>query len=183
MDAGTSGSEMTEQRRPLGAFVISAFGGFLIVAEGLVVIFLANLISALGASSAGTTFAWTGALVVLLGLVVFFLAVGVLTSPEYHRGLGIALIVFSLLSFLVGGGFFLGAVLGVIGGMGAYLWKETLPFPRPGTPARRSDFPHTDRTCASCGKLISGSAAECPFCHTPTPASLVYRGEAPSAAD
>ncbi|MGD0257835.1 MAG: hypothetical protein ABSB90_08170 [Thermoplasmata archaeon] len=157
---------MSDERRPIVAFLVAMLGALFILAEGIVVVVLGDLLSSLGAITAGTAFSWIGALVVLFGLILFFLAVGVLLAPEYHLGIGITILVLSLLSFLFGGGFVFGGVLGCIGGALAILFQEESNLPRPTRRSLPSPIPPTDRTCRACGKLFSGRAPECQFCHS-----------------
>jgi hypothetical protein len=156
---------MTEPRRPIGAFILSVFGGFLIILEGIVVVLLGDILGDLGAGPLAAEVVGLGVLTAVLGLAVFFLAVGILLAPEHHSGYGIAVLVLSLISFLVGGGFYLGGIFGCAGGVLAIYFQEVPPLPLPSRRTAPTNVPHTDRTCSSCGKLFSGTAKECPFCH------------------
>jgi len=47
------------------------------------------------------------------------------TRPTEHKTWGATILIFSIISFLGMGGFFIGAILGIAGGMLALIWKPT----------------------------------------------------------
>jgi hypothetical protein len=57
------------------------------------------------------------------GLIVIVGAVMLGASPANHYAWGIVILVFSIVSFLGMGGFFIGAVLGIVGGSLALSWR------------------------------------------------------------
>lgn len=112
---------VSRPERPIASFGVSLFGGLLILIEGVLVVAASDAIGcpcwSPGYSITGATVGMDGALLALVGFVIVCLAVEVLVQPAIHRSLGITIVLFSLLSFLGGGGFFVGGVLGVIGGI------------------------------------------------------------------
>jgi hypothetical protein len=161
--AGPSGhNSTTGPRLPIGAFLLTLFGGLLILVEGALLLFAAAVLGSAGYDVASSV-SGIGAIVALLGLFLVLLATAVLVKPAAHRDLGVIILVVAAVSFLFGGGFFLGGILGVLGGVLAIVFNasyfESAP-PAPPAPPR-------DRTCRRCGKLFSGDGRECPFCHAP----------------
>ncbi|MEM3624931.1 MAG: DUF6114 domain-containing protein, partial [Nitrososphaerales archaeon] len=60
------------------------------------------------------------------GIVVIFAAIMLNARPEEHVTFGMIITVFSAISLLGIGGFFIGAVLGVVGGALAITWQPRL---------------------------------------------------------
>jgi hypothetical protein len=141
--------------------VLSFLGGFLILLEGALLLLVGSAIGSAGYVATGGTISLIGGFLGLLGLVVVLFAVGLYSRPEAHRGFGVVIVVLSFVSFVGGGGFVLGAVLGIIGGILAIVFDAT--YFEPSRPTERE--PGHDRTCPSCGKIVSGDATGCPFCH------------------
>ena len=57
------------------------------------------------------------------GVIVLVSAVILLTNPSRARTWGVLILVFSILSFLGLGGFIVGAILGIVGGVLTLRWK------------------------------------------------------------
>jgi hypothetical protein len=62
------------------------------------------------------------------GIIVLMSGVLLRTNPSQHTVWGVMVLVFSVLSFFGFGGFIIGAILGIIGGIMALTWK---PSPTP----------------------------------------------------
>jgi uncharacterized membrane protein len=58
-----------------------------------------------------------------LGIVVIVAAVMLYRNPPQKTLWGVLVLVLSIVSIFVGGGFLLGLILGVIGGILALIWK------------------------------------------------------------
>jgi hypothetical protein len=69
-----------------------------------------------------------GTLGLVSGIIVLFSGVMLRTNPSQHTVFGVLVLVFSVLSFFGFGGFIIGAILGIIGGIMALTWK---PSPAP----------------------------------------------------
>jgi hypothetical protein len=59
------------------------------------------------------------------GIIVLISAVILLTKPDQARTWGVLVLVFSVLSLLGQGGFLVGAVLGIVGGILTLSWKPS----------------------------------------------------------
>ena len=168
--------------RPIGAFILSLLGGVLILAEGAILAALSSAVGSagcVGCSEAGQVIGGVGAFGVLMGILVVILSVILLARPENHLGLGIAILVFSLLSFFGGAGFVLGLILGVVGGILAIVFvPEDDETPLPGDPgwipARAPDWP-----CPKCGAWVSGFSTVCTRCGTARPAPTTAQAVGP----
>ena len=144
----------------MGAFVFSFVGGLLLLVEGALLLAVGSSISTAGYAGAGGFIGALGALEALFGVVVVLLAIGVVVQPASHQGFGWTIVVLSLASLLAGGGFYLGSLFGVIGGVLAIVFDASY-FVRGRTPLPASP---PDRACPRCGKLFSGDGRACPFC-------------------
>jgi len=57
------------------------------------------------------------------GIIVLASSVMLRTNPSQHKTWGVLILVFSILSFVGLGGFVVGAILGVVGGIMTLTWK------------------------------------------------------------
>jgi hypothetical protein len=57
------------------------------------------------------------------GVIVLVSAIMLLTNPSHWRTWGVLILVFSVMSFLGLGGFIVGAILGIVGGILTLRWK------------------------------------------------------------
>jgi len=64
-----------------------------------------------------------GAFGLASGVIVLVSAILLMASPTQRKTWGVLVLVFSVLSFLGAGGFVVGAVLGIVGGIMALRWK------------------------------------------------------------
>ena len=96
----------------VAAFVLSLIGGLFILINGLLVAIVGTFALA---------FFGAGVLWIILGLVFGFGtllgAVMLNSNPREHVTWGVVIIVFSVLSLVIGGGFVIGMILGLIGGV------------------------------------------------------------------
>jgi hypothetical protein len=60
----------------------------------------------------------------ICGLLIVVGALMINANPAEHNTWGIVILVFSIISFLGTAGFYIGAILGIIGGALAITWKE-----------------------------------------------------------
>lgn len=147
--------------RPLAGFILALIGGILILVDGVIVAALGGTASALGIAGGGLLVG-LGALGAFLGFLVLVLAIVLFVAPDYHLPVGVAILVFSLLSLLSGGGFILGLVLGVVGGILGIIFSpsEDLEFD-----AAFPSGPFTGRTCPRCATRVpQGPDRYCPSC-------------------
>lgn len=131
---------METHERPLTSFILSLIGGLIIIIGGILdsIWYLSS-----GASYdgfwGGMMGGWHGmmggyglsygymsgfSLVGLTcGIIVLIGALMLNVQPTYHTSWGIVILVFSIISFVGMGGFFVGAILGIIGGAFAISWR------------------------------------------------------------
>lgn len=133
---------MQLQESPRLAFLISLIAGFLIVTGGLFTGMVGILLHTTGFESANSQVTWPdtlgsgvalfefgvslmGIIGVLTGTVVILAAVMLLRKPKKRSTWGSLIILFSLFSIYGAamGGFGIGIVLGLIGGLLAVTWK------------------------------------------------------------
>jgi hypothetical protein len=131
---------METRERPVTSFILSLIGGLIILIDGILgsVWYLSGGAS-YGGFWGGMMGGWhgmmggfglsygylTGFSVVGLvcGIIVVISAVMLNVQPAEHTSWGIVIVVFSVVSFISMGGFFIGAILGIIGGAFALSWR------------------------------------------------------------
>jgi hypothetical protein len=107
-------------------------------------------------------YASTLAFGLIIGLVILALGVALRTSGRQRPAIGTAVIVLSFLSFLDGAnGFFVGALLGLLGGLLA-ITSSGRPFWSTG-PSRSSSF-SLGIPCGRCGRPVPSWTSTCPYC-------------------
>ncbi|MDQ1280232.1 MAG: hypothetical protein QG670_1495 [Thermoproteota archaeon] len=126
-----------ENRRQTTVFILSLIGWVLMVVNGgmMFVLFMNGLYGygVMGGyqgmmGSFGVPFGFMSNLMLVglaAGVIVIISAVILNTRPEEHWMWGIVILVFSVISFLGMGGFFVGAVLGITSGAFAISWKPS----------------------------------------------------------
>jgi hypothetical protein len=109
--------------KPTAAFVVSLIAGIFILLNGIV-------IAAIGALFA-VFFPGMGILLAAIGLIfgiiVLIGAVLLWMNPQMHVGAGVIVLLFSLFSIVIGGGFIIGLILGIVGGILGIVWKPPAP--------------------------------------------------------
>jgi hypothetical protein len=125
--------------KPTAAFVLSLIGGILILVLGGV---FALVLGAVGVGLGvipgvgffGALAAIFGILAVVFGILVIVGAIMINSGePARVRTGGILVLIFSVISLLAGGGFFIGFILGLVGGILALTWKPPVTAPSPST--------------------------------------------------
>ncbi len=102
---------------PSGAVAaLVVIGAVLVVIEGALEVAIGIVVASVGIAGAGLA-AGLGAAAILLGVVLLVLGAVYYFSPDLHVGLGAAIIVVATFSLLLGGGFIIGFILAVIGGI------------------------------------------------------------------
>lgn len=105
-------------KKATAGFIISLIAGILILTNALAFVVLAGFIESLGGYILGFVtgiFAGLAAVGLIFAFLVIIGAILIYTPGKETIG-GILVIIFSILSILVGGGFFIGLILGIIGG-------------------------------------------------------------------
>ena len=106
-------------KRATTGFIISLIAGILIVINGLMFVALAEFLETLETSLpifVTGIFAGLAAVGVILGVLVIIGAILIYMPGKEVIG-GILVIIISILSIVIGGGFLIGLILGIIGGI------------------------------------------------------------------
>jgi energy-converting hydrogenase Eha subunit A len=114
---------------PSTAYILSLIGGILILIGGIATAIIAAFIGAYSLSVipglAALAIAF-GIVALILGIVILYLAMQLRQNPRtdaVHNN-GIIILVLAIVSIFVGGGgFYIGAILAIIGGILALVWK------------------------------------------------------------
>ena len=157
-----------DTERALGGFGFSLGAAAFWWLEGAAFLLVANVVTPLA------QYGSLDAVVVGLGLWSFLFA-GVLTAcafgiyltDEHQAGLGIVVIVLSVLGLAIGGGFVLGTIFGVVGGALAIRFgveNGAEPLPDWDAPTAPTNYPPPRTTAAIAARSADGSA-QCPVCH------------------
>lgn len=144
--------------KPIAALVLGVLAGGFVILSGLFLIliglnstvpFLVGLPLLLGTVGLG------------IGILIAGFSVLLYWRPEHHVGLGVAVLILSIVSIVDFGGFFLGLILGVIAG--------ALAIGHPTHPTRHV-APYAmavpARMCVRCGRAIDFHVRFCPYCGT-----------------
>jgi len=127
---------MSSKQKPYAAFILTLAGGALIFANGLILILASRGISRVLEDVVTTRGLSIGVVLALqqmmlslslvglvLGACVMFASLMLYYKPSSSIGWGAVVLVSSILSIFAGGGFFVGLILGVIGGSLAIAWR------------------------------------------------------------
>lgn len=149
--------------RPVAAFVLGLIGGIFILLGGLVIL--------IGAPFPLGIFAVLG---IVFGILVIVGSVVMFAQPNQHVVWGVIILVFSATSIIVFGGFIVGLVLGVLGGILGIAWRPEGylggPVPTPQSFAGPYGVPVMPwRMCMGCGRWIAWTFNVCPLCGTAAP--------------
>jgi hypothetical protein len=99
-------------------FYLSVIGGSIIILQGLVAIFFSSIYYAIVLSlGVGISIFFLGIMLIILGLIVYTSAYSLTRSPDQHVIIGASIIVFSTLALVLGGGYIIGSVMGIVGGI------------------------------------------------------------------
>jgi len=106
-------------KKATAGFIISLIAGILILINALLVFALTSLIGGIGASvglpELGAAIALYGTVGLVFAIIVIVGAIMIYMPGREVIG-GILVLIFSILSIIIGGGFILGLILGIIGG-------------------------------------------------------------------
>jgi hypothetical protein len=142
--------------------VLSIIGGVFILLGGLAEIAVGSVVSSLTFGFAGGSLIAFGALGVVLGILILVFGILVNSHPENHVLYGVLIVVFSIVSLTsFAGGFVIGFILALIGGILALVWKPTP------APVYYAPSPPVQRVCPKCGRVVDPSVRFCPHCGNP----------------
>lgn len=151
--------------KPSAAYILSLIGGVFVVIGGVAVAAIGALATFMLAGIGGVF----GILGIVWGILIIVFASRLNSAPSSHATSGALIIVFSLLSWAGAiGGFFIGFLLALIGGILAITWSPGVqpvaqPMPPPGGIQTGAKY------CASCGAQMASSATLCPKCGAKQP--------------
>lgn len=121
---------MAEKDYPSTAFILSLIGGIFILLGGI----YEAAITALIGTAALALFPGLGALLIalavvalLFGLIILVGAFMLRSKPQSSKTWGIVILLLAIISLVGGGGFFIGFILALIGGILAITWKPPTP--------------------------------------------------------
>jgi Family of unknown function (DUF6114)/zinc-ribbon domain len=145
---------------PTLAMVLSLAGGVFIFMGGLLEFGLGSASATLAMGGAGWFIAVLGMTGMALGVLTVLLGILLYVSTHLHTVAGALIIVFACASLITsfGGGFFLGFILALIGGILGVAWRPfqsviVYQVPNP-----------VQRICPKCGRVIDPNVQFCPFC-------------------
>ena len=110
---------MADQKKATVGFILSLIGGIIILVGAIAVLALGSAFSStgvVGAAELGSLFVVSGAVGLISGILVIVSSI-LIHKPGKETIGGILAIVFSLVSIIGGGGFFIGLILALVGGI------------------------------------------------------------------
>ncbi|HVP94634.1 MAG TPA: hypothetical protein VMS89_05605 [Methanoregulaceae archaeon] len=112
--------------RPAGAILLSSVGGLLVLVSGISIMMIGTFLSSISlvpGLTAGAIIIAASVWGIICGLVMLIGSYLIRTRPRTtHTLWGILIFVFGLSSYFGGGGFFIGGILGIAGGLMAVRW-------------------------------------------------------------
>ncbi len=156
---------MYQHSYPNTAYILSLIGALLIILGGIIV----GIVGAAFTFFMGGIGGIAGLFGVIWGIVILISAFNLKNNPSQHVTWGIIILIFSLVSWFGSiGGFGLGFLLSLIGGIMALVWtppaSEAQAYaPPPTAPAAPSG---QVRYCTNCGRSIPVDVKFCPYCGT-----------------
>ncbi|HZD43897.1 MAG TPA: DUF6114 domain-containing protein [Methanomicrobiales archaeon] len=114
---------------PIIAIILSIIGGILILINGIIILAVGTFFLPFGAAAyAASIVIAVGVWGIICGIIILFGSYVLYNRPVRNHVLwGVIIIIFSILSFFAGGGFIIGAILGIIGGAVAIAWNPPRP--------------------------------------------------------
>lgn len=159
-----------DSRVSVAGVVLSIVGGVFVLLTAVLLLVAESIVGGFGFLFPGlVALTYVG---LLMGLLMIVVAVIATLKPDLKVAWGALIIVFSIVSIPAAlGGFFLGFILGLIGGILILVKKPEptmQPYPTPmpmGTPA--APAPATAARCAACGGAIDPNTRTCTSCGKP----------------
>jgi len=117
--------------KPTAGFVVSLIAGIFILLGAIFMMVLSSMIGGfalgVGAGAAAGLFLIYGAVGLIFAILVLVGAVMLWMKPQSHVAAGVIILLFSLFSIISGGGFIIGLILGIVGGILGIVWKPPAP--------------------------------------------------------
>jgi hypothetical protein len=139
---------MTEEKEsPMIAIVLSYIGGILILLAGIMILamgatfgygyaMMGGMMYGYGSGLIGSVMSGIGIWSIICGVVIIVGAWMIGSNPvAAHTTWGALILALSALSYIGGGGFLFGGILGIIGGILAITWKPAQTAEAPKGPA------------------------------------------------
>jgi hypothetical protein len=104
--------------RPTAAFVLSLIAGAFILINGITIAMVGSFLDTV--FEGGLVI---GAIGAALGVGVLISAILLSSDRQRNTTMGAVILILSLVSIIIGGGFFIGLLLGVVGGIMAIVWR------------------------------------------------------------
>jgi hypothetical protein len=139
---------------PLGPTLLVLLGGLFLCVEGIVLA-LGRSVSGPGSPSISGVANGVGAASLVLGVVLILVALLIYRARSDIGLAGVFATILSIASLFVGGGFVVGAILGIVGGILAIAWTAAPSF---------YVAPLGLTACPDCGSAITSDTATCPNC-------------------
>jgi len=130
---------MSPSEKPAKAFTLSVIAGILILGNavllGVAATWFPGIIPTLPGSADNSTvpFASLTAVGLICGALVLLGAIMLDSKPANKKAWGIMIVVFSIPTVVMGGGFIIGFILGMIGGAMAFSRKPRMQATKPAT--------------------------------------------------
>ncbi len=130
---------MSQSEKPTKALILSLTAGILIITNavllGVVAKWFIGIMPTLPGSSGNdpTLLMGLAAVGLIFGVIVLLGALMLRFNPVSKKAWGIIVIVFSIPCVIMGGGFIIGFILGIIGGVKAFKWKPEMSTTKPTT--------------------------------------------------
>ncbi len=152
--------------------VLSLIGGIFILLGGAFIAFVGSIFSGLGGlSGAGVGGAVTavGIVGIIFGIIIILGGIMINSNPKSHTMWGVIIIILSILSWITAaGGFVIGFILALIGGILAITFKPPMMQPTVGTGMMPGAGTPTGSSamirCVSCGAMAPAGTMKCPSC-------------------
>jgi hypothetical protein len=154
--------------------VLSLIGGLFVIFGGAALAFAGSIIGSLnitGAGSASNTVLALGVVGVIMGIIMVVGGFMLYSKPTSAKMWGVIVLVLSIISWVTAiGGFFIGFLLGLIGGILAITFKPTMapgappPMMSSSMPMGSAPMGSMGMTCKNCGASIPAGATRCPSC-------------------
>jgi len=117
--------------KPTAAFVVSLIGGIFILLGAIFMMVLSSILGSfaigVGVGAAASLLIIYGAVGLIFAILVMVGAVMLWMKPHSHVAAGVIILLFSLFSLISGGGFIIGMILGIVGGILGIVWKPPAP--------------------------------------------------------
>ncbi len=161
--------------KPTAAMVLSLIGGIFVVLGGALLAFAGSIIGSFnvtGAASASGTVLALGIVGLIMGIIMIVGAFMMYSKPTSAKMWGVIVLILSIVSWVTAiGGFFIGFLLGLIGGILALTFKPTMapgamppPMMSSSMPMGSAPMGSMGMTCKNCGASIPAGATRCPSC-------------------